>query len=175
MHDELTAQDIAKMQAELDQRRLQLMPELIEEVKPDIILHTGDMADEVKVGRIPGTEYEYISKIKHLLSVMNESGAQLIIVPGNNDLPDEIRRLSPKAEIYPVNTVIEIDGVECRIGHQVMKMTFDRKWAFYGHGLTGETWAPENNAVGSEIRLNVIHGSTVCSLGDGRFFRIPRP
>ena len=33
MHDELTAQDIRKMQEELDERRLKLMPELIEEVK----------------------------------------------------------------------------------------------------------------------------------------------
>ena len=33
MHDELTAQDIAMMQKELDHRKLELMPELIEEVK----------------------------------------------------------------------------------------------------------------------------------------------
>ena len=33
MHDYLTKQDIAKMQAELDHRRLELMPELLEEVK----------------------------------------------------------------------------------------------------------------------------------------------
>ena len=33
MHDDLTAQDIAMMQKELDHRKLELMPELIEEVK----------------------------------------------------------------------------------------------------------------------------------------------
>ncbi len=33
MNNELTAQDIQKMQAELDERQLKLMPELIEEVK----------------------------------------------------------------------------------------------------------------------------------------------
>ena len=33
MHDELTKKDIEKMQAELDERRMKLMPELIEEVK----------------------------------------------------------------------------------------------------------------------------------------------
>ena len=33
MHDELTREDIRKMQEELDYRRLELMPELIEEVK----------------------------------------------------------------------------------------------------------------------------------------------
>ena len=63
---------------------------LIEEVKPDIILHTGDMADEVKVGRIPGTECEYLTKIMVLLDAMQRSGARMIIVPGNNDLPREI-------------------------------------------------------------------------------------
>lgn len=33
MHDDLTAQDIEMMQKELDHRKLELMPELIEEVK----------------------------------------------------------------------------------------------------------------------------------------------
>ena len=33
MHDKLTANDIKKMQEELDYRRLELMPEIIEEVK----------------------------------------------------------------------------------------------------------------------------------------------
>ena len=33
MHDELTKEDIKKMQEELDYRRLELMPGLIEEVK----------------------------------------------------------------------------------------------------------------------------------------------
>ena len=33
MHNELTAQDIAMMQKELEHRKLELMPELIEEVK----------------------------------------------------------------------------------------------------------------------------------------------
>ena len=33
MHDELTKEDLRKMQQELDYRRLELMPELIEEVK----------------------------------------------------------------------------------------------------------------------------------------------
>ena len=33
MHDELTAKDIEKMQEELDHRRIELRPQLIEEVK----------------------------------------------------------------------------------------------------------------------------------------------
>ena len=40
MHDDLTAQDIAMMQKELDHRKLELMPELIEEVKRTRALNT---------------------------------------------------------------------------------------------------------------------------------------
>ena len=44
MHDDLTKQDIAKMQAELDHRRLELMPELLEEVKAE----AESVRDEIK-------------------------------------------------------------------------------------------------------------------------------
>ncbi len=148
---------------------------LVEVIRPDIILHTGDMVDEVKVGRIPGTEYEYLSKLKFLLDVMNESGARLIIVPGNNDLPDEIHRLCPRAEIYPENTEIEFDGVSCRIGHMVHRMTFDKAWSFYGHGFTGETWSLEQNVPGVNWRFNVKWGSFVYCIGEGKAFCLPLP
>ena len=45
MHDDLTAQDIEMMQKELDHRKLELMPELIEEVKR-CLLYTTDTADD---------------------------------------------------------------------------------------------------------------------------------
>ncbi len=148
---------------------------LISVLKPDVIIHTGDMADEVKVGRIPCTRNEYIFKIKKLLDILNNSGARLIIVPGNNDLPDKIKELSPKAEVYTRDSIVTIDGVECRIGHQVSLLTYDRDWAFYGHGLTGEEWKYEYNEEGKPCRFNAIWGSFIYSLSENKFFRIPRP
>lgn len=148
---------------------------LIERVKPDIIIHTGDMADEVKVGRIPGTRYEYLSKIRVLLDIMKDSGARLIIVPGNNDLPDEIAKIAPEAEIYPWNTEITLSGVPCRIGHSVRRMDFDRAYSFYGHGLTGETWSYEQNENSEQRRFNVIWGSFVYDLANGKYAIIPLP
>ena len=148
---------------------------LIQVVKPDVILHTGDTADEVKVGRIPGTEYEYLTKIKVLLEAMERSGARLIFVSGNNDLPEEIHKMVPKMEIYPANSVLELDGVECRVGHRVMDMTFDKNWTFYGHGLTGEVWHYEDNQEGKPCRFNTTWGSFVYCLSEGKFFHLPLP
>lgn len=154
---------------------LELPPE-IKNIKGKKLLHTGDMADEVKVGRIPGTEYEYLTKIKVLIERMQQAGAErLIIVPGNNDLPEDIARLAPEAEIYPWNTPLTIDGVPCRVGHPVFKMTYDTYWSFYGHGFTKETWSPEDNRPGQPCRFNVSYGSFVCCLSEGTFHYIPYP
>ena len=53
MHDDLTAQDIEMMQKELDHRKLELMPELIEEVKRTRAF--GDLSEnfEYKAGAEP--------------------------------------------------------------------------------------------------------------------------
>ena len=148
---------------------------LIDEVKPDIIIHTGDTADEVKVGRIPGTRYEYRSKIKYILDTIDKSGARVIFVPGNNDVEEDIKEFLPRAEVYPENTIITLDGVECRIGHMVMHMTFDKKWSFYGHGFTGESWEYSMNKPGGECRFNVSLGSFVVSISEDKFYLIPLP
>lgn len=148
---------------------------LIEEIDPDVILHTGDVADEVKVGRLPGTRYEYRSKIKFLLGCLERSRARLIVVPGNNDVWEDIKEFAPRAEVYPKNTLIELDGVECRISHQVSHVTFDRQWSFYGHGFTGEVWDYSMNKSGGECRFNACLGSFVCSLSEDKFYIIPTP
>lgn len=145
---------------------------LINEIKPDIILHTGDMADEVKVGRIPSVRYEYNSKIRRLLEVMDHSGARLIIVRGNNDVPEEIKALCPRAEVYDWDTEIVLDGQECRIGHLVTKMTFDKKWSFYGHNTSSDEWKYEYNVPGQPCRFNAMWGAFLYCLSENKFFRL---
>ena len=142
---------------------------LIEAVKPDIILHTGDLADEVKVGRIPGTEEEYRFKIRALLDILTESGAkEICIVPGNNDRADMIAALAPSVKILSPNSELILDGHVCRVGHELQNMTFDREYAFYGHGMRGETWDLSKNRPGVECRFNVQWGySYVYTLNDG--------
>lgn len=149
---------------------------LINALKPDVIIHTGDMADEVKAGRIPLMRDEYLHKIEVMAKMLRESGAKrIIIVPGNNDLTDEIKALLPEAEIYPENSVTEIDGRPCRLSHSVKALTPDGKWCFYGHGFTGETWEYSMNTEGGECRFNVCNGVTVASPSSGKFALIKVP
>ena len=64
MNDELTAQDIQKMQAELDDRRLRLMPELIEEVKRTRAF--GDLSENYEYKAAKQEQNRNKSRIRYL-------------------------------------------------------------------------------------------------------------
>lgn len=64
MHDELTTQDIKKMQEELDDRRLRLMPELIEEVKRTRAF--GDLSENYEYKAAKQEQNRNKSRIRYL-------------------------------------------------------------------------------------------------------------
>jgi len=64
MHDELTKKDIAKMKEELDYRRLELMPQLIEEVKRCRAF--GDLSENFEYKAAKQAQNKNRSRIRYL-------------------------------------------------------------------------------------------------------------
>ena len=64
MHDELTREDIRKMQEELDYRRLELMPGLIEEVKRTRAF--GDLSENYEYKAAQQAQNQNRSRIRYL-------------------------------------------------------------------------------------------------------------
>ena len=64
MHDELTRMDLEKMQQELDERRLKLMPELIEEVKRTRAF--GDLSENYEYKAAKQAQNRNKSRIRYL-------------------------------------------------------------------------------------------------------------
>ena len=64
MHDELTREDLRKMQEELDYRRLELMPELIEEVKRTRAF--GDLSENFEYKAAKQAQNKNRSRIRYL-------------------------------------------------------------------------------------------------------------
>ena len=153
--------------------------QLLALLRPQVILHTGDLAEEVKVGRIPGTEYEYESKVRVLADILRSSGAQrILLVPGNNDLLPVLRRCLPFAEILAPGDTFFFAGRQVQASHALQDMTFKGYDAyFYGHSLRGETFSPERNQAGYPCRFNALWGSFVYTPQNpcGVFFRFPLP
>ena len=64
MHDKLTANDIKKMQEELDYRRLELMPEIIEEVKRTRAF--GDLSENYEYKAAKQAQNKNRSRMRYL-------------------------------------------------------------------------------------------------------------
>ena len=71
MHDDLTAQDIAMMQKELDHRKLELMPELIEEVKRTRAF--GDLSENFEYKAAKQAQNRNRSRIRYLERLLKNS------------------------------------------------------------------------------------------------------
>lgn len=92
MHNELTREDIKKMKEELDYRRLQLMPELIEEVKRTRAF--GDLSENFEYKAAKQAQNKNRSRIRYLEGMIKS--ARII---DSRSAQDEVG-LFDKVEIY---------------------------------------------------------------------------
>ena len=92
MHDDLTKKDIEKMQEELDYRRNELMPELIEEVKRTSAF--GDLSENFEYKEAKSAKNRNGSRIRYLENMIKS--AHII---STDSEADEVG-LYDKVEIY---------------------------------------------------------------------------
>ena len=83
MHDKLTANDIKKMQEELDYRRLELMPEIIEEVKRTRAF--GDLSENFEYYAAKKDKNQNESRIRYLENMLKNA-----IVISDESRSDEV-------------------------------------------------------------------------------------
>lgn len=110
MNDELTSLDIQKMQAELDERRLKLMPELIEEVKRTRAF--GDLSENFEYKAAKQAQNRNKSRIRYLERMI--ASARVI---EDRSAADEVG-LYDKVELYipeddETQTVQVVTTVRC--------------------------------------------------------------
>lgn len=139
---------------------------LILNVKPDVIIHTGDLADELKAGRIESARPYWKCSASVILKMMERSGARVIVVAGNNDLVEELKELAPNTEIVPRNTVLSLYGKRVCVCHEVWKidLSIQADVFLYGHGLTGETRTKEDNERDKQLYFNAVWGASLHDL-----------
>ena len=128
MHDELTREDIRKMQEELDYRRLTLMPELIEEVKRTRAF--GDLSENFEYKAAKQAQNKNRSRIRYLEGMIKT--ARIIDDTAGEDqvgLFDKVEIYMPEddeTEIIQVVTTVRCDprkgliSKEAPFGKQVL-------------------------------------------------------
>ena len=123
MHDDLTKKDIEKMQEELDYRRNELMPELIEEVKRTRAF--GDLSENFEYKEAKRAKNRNGSRIRYLENMIKS--AHII---STDSEADEVG-LYDKVEIYiPENDETQLIRVVTTIRTDPLKGLISRESPF---------------------------------------------
>ena len=151
MNDELTRQDIKKMQEELDYRRLELMPGLIEEVKRTRAF--GDLSENFEYKAAKQAQNKNRSRIRYLEGMIKSAR-----VIADNSGADEVG-LFDKVEIYvPEDDEVQVIQVVTTIRCDPLKGLISRESPF-GKSVLGKkvgdkftVQVNENYSYDAEIR-----------------------
>jgi predicted phosphodiesterase len=146
---------------------------LVRRLGPEFIVHTGDMADEVKLELAPAQVGEYRSRLQRLLRILR-SGAPLevYLVPGNHDKRSVIEELSAGERIVQEGTTISLGEYRIRLDHDFHETGDEEEADFhlFGHNVEiGSAYSAQ------PVRLNGITHIHVLSLADGCIHTLPYP
>ena len=149
---------------------------LIQMVKPDIIIHTGDTADELKVGWDVSARGLYLERLTEFFGILKDSGSKVYWVSGNNDLPEEVAKIAPFVEILQLNTVLNIEGQRICVTHAREQITAEADIYLYGHGRRDPSFEEElGGGEGQSLYFNSLWGVYLLLLPEKQFYRIERP
>jgi len=107
--------------------------EILNLIKPDIIIHTGDLADDIKLERKPWLKKEYENALIKFKNIIR--GRIVYLVPGNEDDKEIIREILGR-DVILVNpgTIIEIYGRTFALGHKPEDVKGkEAEFKLYGH------------------------------------------
>ncbi len=150
--------------------------ELFRTVRPAMLVHTGDLADEYKAGRREEDRAPWTASVPLMLGCMRRSGAaRLVICPGNNDLPDTLAALAPDMEIVPRNTVLSFSGMTFAVCHEIHLIDTDAPMVLYGHGFTGEPYPRSILRQDGRRYYNAMWGVTLFCPATGESLLLDRP
>ncbi|MDK2984308.1 MAG: hypothetical protein PWP19_1786 [Thermococcaceae archaeon] len=110
---------------------------LIEKTMPEYIIHTGDLVDNIKLERRPELKERYAERVKELLDILENSGAEVYIVPGNEDSEEVLKKLAKKAQIVQPGDIIKIGSLKLALTHDPGQLSPPKNVDFilYGHNF----------------------------------------
>ncbi|MFW5976796.1 MAG: metallophosphoesterase family protein [Bacillota bacterium] len=106
---------------------------LIDELSPDIIVHTGDLVDNYKLG-LGLSQKRYEKKVTKLIQGLeNCNSNKIYLVPGNHDSREILENQVEKIIIKDEGSIINIEGQKIGISHFMERLPLETRINLYGH------------------------------------------
>lgn len=143
---------------------------LIATIKPDIIIHTGDLVDDIKLEYNPGKLSLYSRMVGTFINILEGSSAEKIyIIPGNHDNIDIINSYIDHAQLLTEGETVRIENVTIGLAHRMKRLPANARYYLYGHNFRSPK--TKNGAV----YLNGMNNINVILLPSERVVKINYP
>lgn len=95
---------------------------LLRRVNPSVVIHTGDLADDIKLELYAGEEGHYRAAMLRLAGILQSPHRRVYIVLGNHDRLDLLPDLPPQFTVCDGTLDITVCGERFRISHRVASL-----------------------------------------------------
>lgn len=122
---------------------------LIKSLKPEYIVHTGDLADNIKIGLYEHRISEYKRKVKSLLDLLENSDGEIYITIGNHDHEGYVQQNTVRSKIIHKFQKIDIEGSRFVLVHNLAdviseKCVKEADYVLCGHSYEYDDLIPKN-------------------------------
>lgn len=157
--------------SDTDTRQYPQLAQLLGWVRPGAIIHTGDSADEWKVGRKPEHREGYEAGLKVLGEILKGADCPVYFTSGNND---DFTTLPEEFHIIPNKGVVEVLGLRCYLTHMPpLTKIGDVDFVLYGHSGNWDPHYPFQPDQKPPIYLNGMFHWALIDSATKEFLVIP--
>lgn len=141
---------------------------LLNKIKPKVLIHTGDLVDQLKLENHAYLYDLYQKQLKQLIGCLEHSPVETIyLVPGNHDDPALMNSVCHRCQVIPESSLIQFGPFRLGIAHEPQHLPPGADFALYGHCLDKPT-ASAGRPLSGLSSINIL-------LSSGEIYPIPYP
>lgn len=142
---------------------------LVNTLKPDVIIHTGDLADDIKLEHNAHNINFYNRSVGPFIKILEGCSADKIyIIPGNHDDIGVIAQHIDKTELLKEGQIIKINNISFGLAHRLKRLPQSADYKLYGHNFKKPM-----NKTANEVYLNGLNNINVVLLPSSEVVKIP--
>lgn len=143
---------------------------IVEKLKPQIIVHTGDLVDNIKLEKYKDKIIQYHKGVAKLIEGLEKNEeTKIYYALGNHDEYEIISKLTRRGIILEEG-LITIDNYNIKICHYYKKCKDNVDFSLYGHSFAPRHYIEENT-----LGLNGILNINVIDLSSGEIYHLDYP
>ncbi|MDL2264567.1 metallophosphoesterase [Synergistaceae bacterium OttesenSCG-928-I11] len=115
---------------------------VLRRVNPSVVVHTGDLSDDIKLELYPGEEERYHNAAKRLVNILAAPRRTVYLVLGNHDRADLLPYLPDQFVLVDDAADFTIGGVMFSISHYVGRTReHPGRFNLFGHEMVTKSYA----------------------------------